>query len=425
MAAFQSRTREQIRRSIAANLDQAPASSATGNGSTSTLVDANNIGGDDEFNGGWLVFTSGTNDGLIRRVTDYASSTGTFTFKPTATASTATNDTYEYWRSEYPPARIHEFINQAIIQRTPRGLVTDEDESNHGHVLDSRYDIPSGMVAVSAVDYRSNYSGKKIEEASSVWTEGHDATVDIIADSEDRKAFNSSTRMKLSSVSSGNNNGILGYKDITSLDLRKYDTLEFWFKSSVTHAATDLTIVLSSASALASAWESINIPAASARTWTYMRVSLANPELDSAITSVGIKVASGASNTTRYIWINDIKAVDSQSATYTRMWGGNYRVDRESRKIFLTEAARRDIGYKLIRLVGYKLPSVLSADSSTCELDPDLVAARATSRAMFSLARGRTTDPDDNDRRAAFFEGVAAQAERSLPALKPGTKMVD
>ena len=152
MAAFQSRTREDIRRSIAANLDQALASSATANGDTVTLVDANYIGGDDEFNGGWLVFTSGTNDGLIRRVTDYVSSTGTFTFKPAVTASTATNDTYEYWRSEYPPARIHEFINQAIIQRTPRGLVIDEDESNHGHVLDSRYDIPTEMVAVSAVD---------------------------------------------------------------------------------------------------------------------------------------------------------------------------------------------------------------------------------------------------------------------------------
>ena len=107
MAAFQSRTREQIRRSIAANLDQAPASSATGNGDTLTLVDATYIGGDDEFNGGWIVFTSGTNDGLIRRVTDYASSTGTFTFKPAATANTAANDTYEYWSAEYPPDRIH------------------------------------------------------------------------------------------------------------------------------------------------------------------------------------------------------------------------------------------------------------------------------------------------------------------------------
>ena len=419
MAAFQSRTREQIRRSIAANLDQAPASSATGNGDTLTLVDATYIGGDDEFNGGWIVFTSGTNDGLIRRVTDYASSTGTFTFKPAATANTAANDTYEYWRAEYPPDRIHEFINQAIIQRTPRGLVPDEDESNHALGRDSRYDIPSTLVAVSSVDYRNSYSGTTVDEANSAWTAG--TSVTIVADSEDRKAHSASTRMYLSSVSAGT----VGYKDVSSLDLRKYDTLEFWFKSSVAHTAGHLTIVLGEASALATPRETINVPAADARTWTYMRVSLANPELLSAITSVGLKFASGASGNTRYVWINDIKAVDSQSATYARVWSGNYRMEREARKVFLTQAARREVGYKLIRLVGYKLPALLTADSTTCEIDPDLVVARATSKALFSLARGRTTDPDDRDRRAAFFEGVAAQAERSLPILRPGTKMVD
>ena len=417
MAAFQSRTREQIRRSIAANLDQAPASSATGNGDTLTLVDATYIGGDDEFNGGWIVFTSGTNDGLIRRVTDYASSTGTFTFKPAATANTQANDTYEYWRAEYPPDRIHEFINQAIIQRTPRGLVPDEDESNHAHGRDSRYDIPSTLVAVSSVDYRNSYSGTTVDEANSAWTAG--TSVTIVADSEDRKAHSASTRMYLSSVSAGT----VGYKDVSSLDLRKYDTLEFWFKSSVAHTAGNLTIVLGEASALSTPRETINVPAADARTWTYMRVSLANPELLSAITSVGLKYVTGTS--TRYVWINDIKAVDSQSATYARVWSGNYRIEREARKVFLTQAARREVGYKLIRLVGYKLPALLTADSTTCEIDPDLVVARATSKALFSLARGRTTDPDDRDRRAAFFEGVAAQAERSLPILRPGTKMVD
>lgn len=422
MAAFQSRTREQIRRSIAANLDQSPASSATGSGSTTTLVDANYIGGDDEFNGGWLVFTSGTNDGLIRRVTDYASSSGTFTFKPAATASTASSDTYEYWRAEYPPERIHEFINQAIIQRTPRGLVSDEDESNHGHALDSRHNVPSAMVAVYSVDYRSSFSGKQVDLAKTTWTEGSGGTGSVTAttDSEDWKAHGASSSFYLDAVTADT----VGYKDISALNLARHDTLEFWFKSSVTHAAGDLTIVLSSASALGSAKETINIPAATARTWTYMRVSLANPETDTAITSVGIKYAAGTA-TTRYVWINDIKAVDSESATYTRLWGGNYRIDKESRKIFLTEPARGKVGYSLVRLSGYRLPVLLSADATVCETDPDLVVARATSRSLFSLARGRTTDPDDNDRRAAFFEGVAAQAERSLPAIKPGTKMVD
>jgi hypothetical protein len=416
VAAFQSRTREQIRRSIAANLDQPPASSATGTGSSTTIVDASTIGGDDEYNGGWIIFTSGANDGVIRRVTDYTSSTGTFTFKPAA-GSTSSDDTYEYWRTEYPLERIHEFINQAVIQRTARGLVINEDISNHGHIRDSRHDIPSAMVAVSQVDYRSQYVGKQVDEASTAWTAG--SSVTITADSEDNKAFSSSTRMYLSGVSAAT----VGYKDISSLDLRRYDTLEFWFKSSVTHAAGDLTIVLGEGSTLATPRETINIPAATARTWTYMRVSLANPELLSAIVSVGLKFVTGTS--TRYVWINDIKAVETESAVYNRLWSGTYRVDREARKVFLAEPARKEVGYSLIRLIGYNLPTLLSSDSTVCEIDPDLVVARATSKALFSLARGRTTDPDDNDRRAAYFEGISAQAERSLPALRPGTKMVD
>ena len=422
MAAIQSRTREQIRRSIAANLDQPPSGTATGNGSTTTLLDTNYIGGDDEFNGGWLVFTSGSNDGLIRRVTDYASSTGTFTFKPAATASTATNDTYEYWRAEFPPDRIHEFINQSITQRTPRGLVIDEDISNHGHIRDSRHDIPSAMVAVSQVDYRSDYVSEEIQKANIAWTEQTDGNVTVVKDSEDFKAGSASLRLLTDvggSVSSGD---ILTSHAISSLDLRGYDAVEFWMKSSTATSAGNITLNLSSAANLATIKETLAVPALSARTWTYCRVSLATPEKDDAIISVGLKYATTG---TRYIWINDIKAVKTESAVHNRLWSGTYRVDREARKVFLTESARKEVGYNLIRLIGYKLPSLLTADSDTATLDPDLITARATSKALFSLARGRTTDPDDNDRRAAYFEGVAAQAERSLPALRPGTKMVD
>tara|TARA_R110000744_G_scaffold138447_1_gene249271 strand:- start:631 stop:1893 length:1263 start_codon:yes stop_codon:yes gene_type:complete len=420
VAAFQSRTREQIRRSIAANLDQSPASSASGNGSTTTLVDANGIGGDDEFNGGWLVFTSGSNDGLIRRVTDYASSSGTFTFKPAATASTATSDTYEYWRAEFPPERIHEFINQAITQRTPRGLVINEDISNHGHIRDSRYDIPSAMTALSQIDYRHHYSGEQVQDANIVWTEQVDGGVTMTADTEDFKANNAASRLNISgSVSSGD---ILASQAVGVLDLRKYDVIEFWAKSSTATTAGNVTLCLSSAADLGSIKETLALPALAARTWTYCRVSLANPELDDAIISVGLKyVTTGA----RFLWINDIKAVETESAVYNRLWSGTYRIDREARKVFLSESARKEVGYSLVRLIGYNIPALLSTDASTSEIDPDLVAARATSKALFSLARGRTTDPDDNDRRAAYFEGISAQAERSLPALRPGTKMVD
>ena len=423
MAAIQSRTREQIRRAVAANLDQLPSGIVTGNGSTTTLLDTTLIGGDDEYNGGWLVFTSGTNDGLIRRVTDYTSSTGTFTFTPAASASTATNDTYEFWRSEFPPARIHELINESIIQRTPRGLIHDEDISNHGHRNDSRYSIPSDMIAVSAIDYRYAYDSEQIQDANVVWSEVVDGNVTLTLDTEDFKAHNGALRIQTNtgggSVSSGD---VLAAQAITSTDLRGMNAVEFFFKSTTATSAGDYTLNLSSSSSLGTITETLSIPAVAARTWTYCRVSLANPELDGAIISVGIKAVS---TNTRYIYINDIKAVNTESAVFNRLWSGSYRIDREGREIFLTEQARKEVGYSLIRMVGYRLPVLLNADATACEIDPSLVTARATSKALFTLARGSVTDPDDNDRRAAYFEGVASQSEQSLPILKPGTKMVD
>ena len=128
MAVVQSRTREEIRRTIASNLDQLPTSAASGNGSTTTLLDTTLLGGDDQYNGWWIVFTSGTNNESIRRISDYTASTGTITWVTAAGASTATNDTYELWEPHFPPARIHEIINDAIIQRTARGLVPDDTD---------------------------------------------------------------------------------------------------------------------------------------------------------------------------------------------------------------------------------------------------------------------------------------------------------
>jgi len=422
VAAIQSRTREQIRRAVAANLDQLPSSSATGNGSSTTLLDTTLIGGDDEYNGGWLVFTSGTNDGLIRRVTDYTSSSGTFTFSPAASASTATNDTYEFWRSEFPPARIHELINESIIQRTPRGLIHDEDISTPAHRNDSRYSIPSDMIAVSAIDYRYAYDSEQIQDANVAWSEVVDANVTLTADTEDFKANNASLRIQTNVGGTVSNGDVLAAQAITSTDLRRMDAVEFFFKSTTATSAGDYTLNLSSSSSLGTITETLSIPAVAARTWTYCRVSLANPELDGAIISVGIKAVS---TNTRYIYINDIKAVNTDSAVFNRLWSGSYRIDREGREVFLTEQARKEVGYSLIRMVGYRLPVLLNADATACEIDPSLVTARATSKALFTLARGSVTDPDDNDRRAAYFEGVASQSEQSLPILKPGTKMVD
>jgi hypothetical protein len=67
---------------------------ATGAGSTTTIVDSALGGSDDQWNGYSIEFTSGTNnDGQVRTVTDYVAASGTITFSPAITDATAATDT--------------------------------------------------------------------------------------------------------------------------------------------------------------------------------------------------------------------------------------------------------------------------------------------------------------------------------------------
>ena len=161
MPVIQGRTRKEIRQSIGYNLGAMHIGTATGSGSTTTIVDASLttvIGGNDDHIGKWIVFTSGSNDGDIARVTDYVASTTTLTFAASAGVtvgtSTASSDTYELWDGDFPPTRIHDFINQSIIEATGQVYDPVENLSLHTDGHDLRFDIPSGVSMIQDIYYR-------------------------------------------------------------------------------------------------------------------------------------------------------------------------------------------------------------------------------------------------------------------------------
>ena len=84
MPAIQAKNRAEIRQSIGYQLGACTVGAATTNGSTTTLVDTINLfGGDDEYNGSWIVITDATDNTVgIRRITDYTASSNTITFAP-------------------------------------------------------------------------------------------------------------------------------------------------------------------------------------------------------------------------------------------------------------------------------------------------------------------------------------------------------
>jgi hypothetical protein len=306
MPSIQGRTREQLRQHIGYALGGVAVSAATESGSTTTLLDNTLVlGGADTQIGKWIRFTSGSNDALTRRVTDssISSNVTTLTFMPAATAATA-SESYELWDGTYSPDSVDDFINQAIITAT--GWVYDpiEDISLHGDGKQARFDIPSNISMLSKIEYRHKVSFTRIHAAGTTFDETADSDFTQSLDTKDRKQGTQSLKMV---IAAGASAGDFVTDSITSKDLSGYDTIEMWVKSTVATSSGNLKLLLDDTASCASPLETLSIPAVSADTWTFVRMSLANPETDTAIISIGLEYDSDLGACT--VWIDDIVAV--------------------------------------------------------------------------------------------------------------------
>ena len=411
MPVIQGKSREALRVAVGQNCGAVKLITSAIAGSTTTFLSDGLFGGAGDHKGKWLQLTGPTNnDGTTARVVDSSISSyrTTLTVYPAITAPSL-NDTAELWEERFDPARLHEFINQALIEVT--GLAYDPEESLalHGDGRQLRYDIPSEFAMLSGVYMRTSVESKTIHDAATEWNEATaPSNVTRTVDTKDYKRPSGSNKFVIAGAFA---TGLISSKAISSLDLSGYDYVEFWIKSTIATAAGDFTLLLDDTALCVSALETLSIPALVADTWTYVRVALANPELDTAIISVGLNAAVNiAANT---VWVNDVKAVLDSTASWERMDRNNWRVDEEARVLVLVYAP----GYYLLKLTGGDKPVLLTADSDVCEVDDQFVIARATELALLSSGGGPATDPDDLRRLASYWGNRADIAKRSLPWL--------
>ena len=413
MPVIQGRTRQQLRQSIGYNLGALTASTVTSNGSTTTLIDNLVRGGDDSQNGKWIYYTtSGSNSEKVTRVSDYVQSTTTMTLSPALAASTAANDTYEIWDDAYSPSVINEFINQSIIDATGHAYDPVEKLDLHGDGYTARFDVPSGMSMISKVEYRAAVDSVDVHDCESTFDEKTDSDFTQSLDTEHRKSGNSALKFV---IASGASAGDFVTDSITSLDLSKFDYLEFWIKSTVATSASNLKILLDDSASCASPLETLSVPALTADTWKFCRVSLDNPETDTAIISVGLEYDSDLGACT--VWLDEIKAVRNDSAIWATLSRRAWRVDKEAADMVLTMDGRTSVGSRLIKLVGGDKPALLTADSTATEVDDQFVIARATALALSAASGGPNTDPDQRRGQAAFWFGVSEQARKTFRPL--------
>ena len=422
MPAIQGRTRVQIRQHVGRAIGAAYVSAATASGSTdnNTLLDNTLVlGGADTQIGKWIRFTSGDNSGLVRRVTDSAitSNVTTLTFMPAVGTRTA-SESYELWDGAYNPSSIDDFINQSIISAT--GWVYDpiEDISLHGDKHQTRFDIPSGISMISKVEKRSSVSSTRIHAADATFdeaTSAYSADPNYFSqslDTEDKKQGNQALKID---IAAGASAGDVLSDSITSKDISKYDTVEMWLKSTVATSAGNLKLLLDDTAACASPLETLSIPALTADTWTFVRMSLANPETDTAIISVGLEYDADLGACT--VWLDDIVVVENDTAKWETIDRRNWKISKESRDLILVRDGQNVVGYALIKITGGDKPALLDADSTTTEIGEEYLIAQTISLALLSASGGPATDPDARRQLSAFWGDQSQRARRAFPIL--------
>ena len=413
MAIVQGRTRAQLRQSIGYNLGATQVSSASGTGSTTTIVDNTLVGGDDNHIGKWVVFNDVSASTVeISRVSDYVASTTTLTVSPAFAQTSVANDTYELWDDIYPPLRVEDFINQAILDATGHAYDPVESLSLHTDGKTQRFDIPSGLSMIQKIYSRSKVDYAKLLSCNTAMDENVDSDFTVTADTKMKKQGTASNRIV---IADGASAGDIVTDSITSKDISEYDYIEFWIRSSVATSAGNLKILLDNTANCASPLETLSVPALSADTWTFCRVALSNPESDTAIISVGLEYDSDLGACT--VWIDDITVVNNDSAQWEQIPRNLWKIDKQEKDIVLDDYSHGVARYNLLKIVGGDKPALLTADTDTSELDEQYLIARATALAFASASGGPATDPDNKNNMAGFWMGMSQQAKRQIPLL--------
>ena len=414
MPAIQGRTRKQLRQSIGYNLGALHTGTTYDAGSTTTLISLTFIGGDDYHNGKWIVVfdTSNSDNAETRLVSDYTASAYRLTLGQALSFATVAGDTYELWDTPYNPDIIDEFINQSIMAAT--GWVYDpiENITLHGDGHQARFDIPSNISMISKVEYRHKVSFTRIHACGTTFDEKTDSDFTQSVDTKDKKQGVQSLKMV---IAAGGAAGDFVTDSITSKNLSGYDTIEMWVKSTVATSAGNLKLLLDDTASCGSPLETLSIPALTADTWTFVRMSLANPETDTAIISVGLEYDADIGAGT--VWIDDIVAVANDTAEWTTLDRRNWKIDKESRDLVLQRDGHKAVGYSLIKITGGDKPALMTADTDTSEIDENYIIAQATSLAFLSKSGGPATDPDAKRQISAFWTDQAQRARRAFPML--------
>ena len=333
----------------------------------------------------------------------------------------ASGVTYELWNDGFDPQVVDELINQSVLEVTGRVYDPVENLDVHTDRINTRWEIPSGLAMIQDVYYRDKITQKLLHNCGTTFDQTPDGDITQSIDTEDYKTGGSSLRLDIATGLAAND---FITDSITSVNISKYDYLEFWIKSTVNTNDADLNIHLDDGTVTGDGndKEALNVPALTADTWKYCRLALQKPEEDTAIVSIGFKmeVDKGAF----VVHLDDIKVVKNDTAAWEKLARNTWRIDKQgtvqgasTADLVLSDRGRALAGYRLLKIVGGNVPTEFSADSTTTEIPERYIIAYAT--ALTAQAGSTRSDIDTDGMRtlAGFWHNKAAEARNSLPFL--------
>ena len=400
MAVIAAQVRKQLRQNIGDRLGAVVVSTTTTAGSTASFVDTELARADNSLNGKHFGQVSGDNDGSVRIIDQFIGESKQGSFRTVMGSAVASGVTYELWDSDMPPVRVNSFINEAIRTITRKGAPPSTDISIHSTTELTAYTVPTALVGIQRVEYRRRVDREDIHNCDGVWSELVDANVTASLSVEDKREGSAANRFVLAAGLAAND--IIASQSVGTLDLSGMTHVEFWAKSSVGQASNSLQLILSTTASAGTETELLGFGVLAAGAWTRVRVALSNPESDTAIISVGIKLATDFGAAT--IWVDGIEATQEGSETWQYVHRNFWRIDKDRRELIFDVEGAGVIRHSLLKLLGRKKPSQLSSDTDSCDIEPEYIIDYAASQLMRARA----------DRNASSREADLIDADRLM-----------
>ena len=134
--------------------------------------------------------------------------------------------------------------------------------------------------------------------------------------------------------------------------------------------------------------------------------------------SLGLEQDADIGNGAKYyVWLDDIKVVQNDTAEWSTLDRRLWKIDKEARSLVLLREGHKALGYSLIKIIGGDKPALLSSETDTTEIPEAYIVAFATARALLSTSGGASTDPDSKRQLAGYWDGELNRAKASFPML--------